>query len=276
MLQTADSPAPPRIKAWQWPNLLALDAALVACLWLLAFSAGLKQPVAPAAYLVLGCSVWLTYTADRWLDAVRRHPDTLASLRHRFIKRHCRGIGAVWGAVLLLDGILALWLLAPPYLVRGLLVLAACLLYLLLSQYRASRFFPKEPCVALIFAAGTLLFLPSPPLRGGIAYGLLCLINCLLIGRKERVIDEKLGTRALASDSKPPLLGAMYAVGFTCILLPPAGLVSVALWISAAALGLLALPSVAAGIGEEAFRVLADATLLLGPGLALIAFVVIH
>ena len=78
----------PPIKLWQWPNALALDAALIALLWLTALAGALRVELSAAAYAVLGLSVWLTYMADRLYDVTPREANALLSVRHRFAKRH--------------------------------------------------------------------------------------------------------------------------------------------------------------------------------------------
>ena len=62
-----------RIKIWQWPNVLGLDAAAIAMAWMGVFAAYSEgNPPDAATYLVLGLSVWLTYLADRLLDVQNR------------------------------------------------------------------------------------------------------------------------------------------------------------------------------------------------------------
>ena len=71
---------------------------------------------------------------------------------------------------------------------NGAALLTLCLLYTALNQALSRRFFPKELCVAIIFAGGVIVFLlPSACLWAPAgALALLCLINCLMIGAKEQ------------------------------------------------------------------------------------------
>ncbi len=66
---------------WLWPNLISLDAPVVAVLWQMFFARcfGVRIDFTLAALLML--SVWLIYVADRVLDAHRR-PSGIA--RHQF------------------------------------------------------------------------------------------------------------------------------------------------------------------------------------------------
>jgi hypothetical protein len=85
-------PAPPRQPLWLYPNLLSLDAPLVAMAWLHVFATTWRLGYHPwEAYATLGLAVWIIYVADRLLDA-----SLLASTgapmepRHRFHSRHRR------------------------------------------------------------------------------------------------------------------------------------------------------------------------------------------
>lgn len=75
---------------WLWPNLLSLDAPLVAVAWLYMFSRAWRVDYhATTAYVALGLAVWLIYVADRLLDLRLREPDdALIGTRHRFHRRH--------------------------------------------------------------------------------------------------------------------------------------------------------------------------------------------
>src|SRR5690242_16333745 len=63
------------LRLWLWPNLLSLDAPLVAVLWqqLFARCFGLPGDAIPALLLV--ASVWLIYAADRAFDVWRGEGD---------------------------------------------------------------------------------------------------------------------------------------------------------------------------------------------------------
>lgn len=87
------------IRLWQWPNLLALDAALIALAWQAAFAAALGNEVSAAAQIVLGLSVWLTYMADRLFDVAKRPLQQLHSTRHQFAKQHRKTLWRCWWCV---------------------------------------------------------------------------------------------------------------------------------------------------------------------------------
>jgi len=255
-----------RIRLWQWPNLLAVDAALIALAWQAAFATALVNEVSAAAQIVLGLSVWLTYIADRLFDVAKRPLQKLHSARHRFAKQYRNTLWRCWWCILLSNIGIAFTGLTTSQLKNGAALLTLCLLYTALNQRLSRRFFPKELCVALIYTAGVIIFLlPSaslwPPAR---ALALLCLINCLMIGAKEQCIDTALQVRSL---SRLPTL-FITALKITCALslcflnqawALPIGLSLGALWIIAAYQEQLSV---------ETFRVLTDSALLIGPSVA--------
>ena len=72
---------------WLYPNLLSLDAPLVAVAWLYIFAKTWRVQFLPlAAYVSLGLVVWMIYVADRLMDA------SMASgkleSRHEFHRKH--------------------------------------------------------------------------------------------------------------------------------------------------------------------------------------------
>lgn len=71
---------------WMWPNLLSLDAPLVAVAWLYMFThAWQVNYLEWEAYLALGLGVWVIYVLDRLIDLRLRDPgDPALEERHRF------------------------------------------------------------------------------------------------------------------------------------------------------------------------------------------------
>ena len=85
----------PRI--WLWPNLLSLDAPLVALLWQILFIRCFHA-ANPASSSILTSAllvsvVWLIYAADRALDAWR---GSGLRPRHEFYRRHWRALLPIW------------------------------------------------------------------------------------------------------------------------------------------------------------------------------------
>jgi hypothetical protein len=254
------------IRLWQWPNLLAVDAALIALVWQAAFAAALGNEVSAAAQTVLGLSVCLTYMADRLFDVAKRPLQQLHSTRHQFAKQHRNTLWRCWWCVLLSNIGIAFAGLTSTQLKNGTALLTLCLIYTALNQRLSRRFFPKEFCVALIYTAGVIIFLlPNASLwTPACALTLLCLTNCLMIGAKEQCIDTALQVHSL---SRLPTL-CITTLKITCALslcfldhawLFQIGLSLGALWI---------IHSCQERLSVETFRVLTDSALLIGPSVA--------
>jgi hypothetical protein len=99
-------PAAQRKPLWLYPNLLSLDAPLVAVAWLYVFATTWRLYIQWEAYLTLGLAVWVIYVADRLLD-ISMLGDTSGKLevRHQFHSRH-RKVFRIGVAVALLVAVL--------------------------------------------------------------------------------------------------------------------------------------------------------------------------
>jgi len=195
-------------KWWQWPTVLSLDAPLVAVSWqaLLARAAHAGTGVAEA--VVLGCSVWLAYAADRWIEGRRVAPERIRTHRHRFYQRAAVPLAACWVLVFAADLAVSLTRLSVPEFRAGCVLLIPVLLYVLSHQFlhRDRRWrAPKELCVAGLFCGGVSVFIVSRPgfeslpFCGPLAlFTLLCFANCALISRWEREVDLSQGQVSLA------------------------------------------------------------------------------
>lgn len=85
-------PSEPRKPLWLLPNLLSLDAPLVAVVWLYIFAKTWRVNYLPwTAYIALGLVVWVIYVVDRLADvAIREKSPEGLEERHRFHHRHKR------------------------------------------------------------------------------------------------------------------------------------------------------------------------------------------
>ena len=85
-------PSEQRKPLWLIPNLLSLDAPLVAVAWLYMFAKTWRVDYLPwAAYFSLGLVVWVIYVADRLLDATLDGGFTRKlEARHEFHHKHQR------------------------------------------------------------------------------------------------------------------------------------------------------------------------------------------
>ncbi len=95
---------------WLWPNLLSLDAPLVAVawLWLMATTLSIQIPEPWWCYGILAAAVWAIYVIDRLLDGMSVGDPQSITARHRFYRSRrslfailavAAGGVAVWGAL---------------------------------------------------------------------------------------------------------------------------------------------------------------------------------
>src|ERR1700753_2638698 len=78
---------------WLWPNLLSLDAPIVAVLWQALFVGSYRARFDPLASALLFIAVWTIYVADRVIDAWR---DRDGEARHDFYRRNWKRVAPVW------------------------------------------------------------------------------------------------------------------------------------------------------------------------------------
>ncbi|MGB6941198.1 MAG: hypothetical protein WBE37_02225 [Bryobacteraceae bacterium] len=174
---------------WLWPNLLSLDAPLVAVLWQGFLAYRFALPLRPAGRLVLGLTVWAIYLLDRLLDARKPPPvnGTAEPARHRYYRRHFELMAALLAIVIAADALVAMVWLRPAVLRVGLIPLAGVLVYLATFHISGlSAKIPKEIAAAVLFTAGTFLTawstIPCLSLAWpAVAFFLLCLANIVAI-----------------------------------------------------------------------------------------------
>jgi hypothetical protein len=178
---------------WIWPNLLSLDAPLIALVWQDFLVRCYPVTLRPAARLALGLTVWAIYVADRLLD-VRLPLLGRESARHAFYRKHA----VAWRIVLLIlltaDALVALFWVRAAMLEAGLLVAPGVLLYLAMFALPGrSKTVWKKLIAAMFFTAG--VFLPEFPgnlkiALSALGFLLLCLGNLLLIENWERGVGR--------------------------------------------------------------------------------------
>jgi hypothetical protein len=252
---------PTKTQFYQWPNILAIDAALIAVAWQAALASNTWAVLGWAAYAALGLSVWLTYMADRLFDVSSHRLEVLISSRHRFAKQHSGLLWRIWCGLLILNLGIATQLTSLQ-LQRGVVLLGICLIYTLLNQKLSRRFFPKEICVAFIYAGGVVLFVPGLiPVVTMLSFAWLCWVNCLIIGVREKKIDAGMQVHSIASIATECFLAPL-AFGSIPIILYAAPIAGIPMASCALFLGILHL--LRKKIELEDFRVLADTTLLAG------------
>jgi|TARA_B110000495_G_C23038070_1_gene620873 hypothetical protein len=126
-----------RVPWWLWPNLLSLDAPLVALAWAWMFSKAWGVRSLPwELWVTLGVSVWIVYALDRIIDARRSIDPGDLETRHRFHKKYAK----VFMAGIFLGGLWCihsvLFSLAQTVLQYGLFVILCSGVYFALTLNR--------------------------------------------------------------------------------------------------------------------------------------------
>ncbi len=236
---------------WLWPNLLSLDAPVVAVLWQILFARCFQVPVDALAAILLLLTVWLIYAADRTLDAWKGDGH---SPRHEFYQRRWKILLPVWLAVLGLTGWLAAEHLSPSLFLRGVVLLAVVALYFALVHSGILRW-PKEAAVGVLFALGASLEAWSKVKTPAdvatiLLFSGLCWMNCIAIQRWE-------GERLDWSPSAAAIVLACAAAVLLYAHRPVLGGAELA-----SAFAFLLLDRVHRKLSLDAVRVLADVALL--------------
>jgi hypothetical protein len=266
-----------RVPAWLWPNLLSLDAPLVAAAWELLLARCYHVPAPLATTLVLALAVWVIYIGDRMLDAVRLASTEGLPARHRFYRAHWRALLLPAVVAAPLGAWLAVTRLDAAVFLNGVILLAAIGAYFGLVHLLPRRqWFPKELAVAAVFAAGCFLpawrgaGLPGPGVAvPALLFAAVCWINLAIIEHTEwaRLRDRQwdaphrstalVGRHAVVASAGAALLGLLL------MMLPALGAAPMVLAaVALGAAGLAALGARKDKLTADAVRVWADAVLL--------------
>ena len=277
---------------WQWPNLLSLDAPLVAVAWLWMFSRLYYVKYQdPAVYWLLGAIVWVIYVMDRIRDV--ENGDSELRERHHFLWKNRRVFLSLVGLVSL-GCVVGFFLGVPPAIVwdwpKGypfsLEALAAALMtHGAVVVFLAACFFVvgqrqgpgmdsavfKNVLAALTFAYGTAIgahFYTSEGVFGmvfsfeALGFAFLCLMNLNAVDLWER--EKKSGEDFPQRDFLLTL--PLLVIGFMSLL-------AATFWheyqkpfyyaMLVASAALLMLDHFRSQLSERVLRVLADVALLL-------------
>lgn len=207
-MSDADSTASaPRIPWWLWPNVLSLDAPLVAVLWQAALAKAHKVAVMPALHITLFLAVWLIYIVDRVLDGFSMKDAARISARHAFYQRNrwlCLLFVIPSGSAMLL--LLALTAIPEAILWRGVALGFVVALYLLHYAARGHRGIYLAGNLLACAVGGFVLWVLPMPVPYKLLYStvLLALLILAIAGHAD------LGLRLLP---KELLCGFIFAVG---------------------------------------------------------------
>jgi hypothetical protein len=242
---------------WLWPNLLSLDAPLVALAWQILFGLCFHSGLRWVPAVLLALAVWVIYAADHMLDAWR---GAAHEPRHEFYRRHWHVMLPVWCAAVAGAAILAFARLDPGLIRRGIALSVAVIVYLAivhLASMRLRRLWPKEAAVAVLFALGSSLA-AWPQVRSAadvatiVLFTCLCWINCRAIDSWER------------AERRPawPVGALALGVAAAALLLLPPHRPILCCAETASALAFIYLDRSRMRLSANALRVLADVALL--------------
>jgi hypothetical protein len=174
---------------WLWPNLLSLDAPLIAGLWAVFLGKMFVAEINPTSILVLIMSVWAIYTGDRLLDGFSCTESTMLRPRHYFASAHRLSLSLLTASAVAASAVLSLLFLSGQVVEVGLvlsLLVGAYLFAVHAAPQNIRKLLPKQYLVGALFAAGTAS--PLCPHRDRsawlfiwILFAHLCCLNCLAI-----------------------------------------------------------------------------------------------
>lgn len=133
-------------------NILSIDVALGAVCCAAWFAQVFEVQLRPYALIALGLTVWIIYTADHLLDAIKIKQEA-STKRHRFHQRNFR----LLLIFLLITGIIDLALLffiRAKIVQAGFILATIVLLYLVINRWLG---FVKEFVIAIVYCGGVLL-----------------------------------------------------------------------------------------------------------------------
>lgn len=184
-------PSAHRKPFWLIPNLLSLDAPLVAVAWLYIFAKTWRADYIPwVAYISLALVVWVIYVVDRLLDAsIRGGSSGKLEARHQFHRKHQRVFGVLAAMLGITVGILVVSGLPVNIYSYGIIggIMVACFFTLSVLYPAAENEQPyaKNVVAGLSFAYGTALLahaytgfdMRTILSRELICFAVLCILN---------------------------------------------------------------------------------------------------
>jgi hypothetical protein len=239
-------------RVWLWPNLLSLDAPVVALLWQILFARCFHARVDPLPSVLLVLAVWLIYAADRTIDA---WTGACFLPRHEFYRRYWRALLPLWILVLAAGSALAWMRLTPELLVCGTALATVVVAYFVLLHLGVLQK-TKEAAVAVLFALGATVS-AWPNVRTAVdveaiaLFSCLCWINCVAIGHWESSVERKW-----------PIAAAAGAVALAAVRLLFSGRPVLGGAVAASAVAFVLLDFARRRFSRDALRVLADVALL--------------
>jgi 4-hydroxybenzoate polyprenyltransferase len=175
-------------------NILSIDVALGSVCCAAWFAAMFNAALKPYAFISLGLTVWIIYTADHLLDARKIHAPA-STERHRYHQKNFSTLLYLLLFAVLID-LIFVFLLRRVVFQWGLVLSGFVIVYFLIQKYLK---YLKELIVALLFSVGVLLpalsLAHEPPVTSDFLlitqFVLTALLNLLLFSWYDRDNDRQ-------------------------------------------------------------------------------------
>lgn len=248
-----------------WITSLSLDASTVAVIWQHSISVQHSLAIDWHHRVLLFLSVWLGYSADRWLDAWRHNKNV--SLRHSFHAVRRWSMLSLWLVILGISIYISVTRLNPFDLRNGIYLAFASIIItcmIQLDQFNRFRMVIKSALTAALVTTSVLIFAIPSSIRSTIEAVIimtsLFYLNCILIHFWDRFIDaQQEKEKKLLSPKHTVVLATITAFGTTIPLLnanPLAGYAFISVVL------LLVIHRIRDQLHDETRRTLADIALL--------------
>jgi len=180
---------------------------VIAIIWLYFLGRVLEVAVEPSEAVLVGLAAWLAYAGDRWLDTFKLKTQRMLAPHHEFALRRRKTLGCFWLAGALIAAWISTHSLSAIAFKSGICLFSIVAVYYLLTYLwpeRSRTLVPRELMVAILFSAGSSLFVlvhhPFPPsLAAACWFALLCFLNCLGVACWEEKRDRWQGQISLAT-----------------------------------------------------------------------------
>jgi signal transduction histidine kinase len=201
-----------RTPSWLWPNLLSLDAPIVALAWLFMFEKTWRMYLPWHSFAALGLSVWAIYVWDRILDLkLLGAGDEKLGARHEFHRRCLPWAGWLALLAIIAAGVLAGFFMPAEIIHYGKIVLVMMVAFFVLTVFALQdREIPvvRNIFAGVIFGYGTAMaahvYVPLYETQRGpwelfrapemLAFAFLCVLNISAIHfweHSRRTSDEE-------------------------------------------------------------------------------------
>lgn len=208
---------------WLWPNLLGLDAPIVAVSWQWLFAHSFEIDLPFAIHIILGLSAWCVYLADRLIDVKRHAPNEHETERHHFTRTHFKPLVAALLIAAITNLVFIISAVPPTLFASGIFTASLVGIYYLVRFYASSTalyILPREILCGMLFALGSAIgpHAFAPDSQDHLAYflpvaflGVLCSVSCILISIWERSAD--LATADNSFGTLRPYLASSFSSG---------------------------------------------------------------